>query len=256
MNRKRSIVKWLILVVLAFGTLGMSYAAHTNILTSNFNLSTSNMSFVFDRNKHEDVAVEIQQGYDGAVKDLGGIISYDDKKLEIKNIGPININDFCDGDAIITIKYVIKSEDEEHGIKQTATIESKKDQGYDLGSVEFELMSHTPIWSIETDDQSWGTKDIGRTPDVIYEYLPESLGEFHAYNTMIPSEDEDGVMIGTIILKQERGLSIPETLEIGLSSLNLPSEISSEIENGSSIEIEGNYGFAIPLDLDQFNVER
>ena len=258
MYRKRGIVKWVILLGVAFTTLGLSYAAHTNVLTSNFTISTSNMSFIFDSKNDQEVNVKIQNGSCDTVN-LGGTVSFEDKILTINDIGPIDMEDLEDGDAIITIDYAIKVETEEQGIRRPASIESKKDNGYDLGEVKFELMSHTPIWKLENGDQSWGTGELMNTPEIVYGLLPNDLGTFHASNILIPDEEEDGVMNGTIRLEQITRPDLSDELAIGLSSLNLPEEIISEIKSGSSesiLQIKGNYGFEIPLNLDQFNVER
>ncbi|MEL7656700.1 MAG: hypothetical protein AAGU75_12420, partial [Bacillota bacterium] len=169
------------------------------------------------------------------------------------------LEDLAEGDAVITIKYGIKVEDDEQGIRRPAFIESVKDNGYDLGEIEFELLSHTPIWKLASGEQSWGTSsgETG-TPEIVYGLLPDTLGTFHGYNTLILDE-EKGVMTGTVILKQVSCLNAFDVQEIGLSSLNLPDEIISEIKNNPSesiLQVKGNYGFEIPLNLDQFNVER
>ena len=257
---RRGLVKWCILISLITGLLGISYAAHTNVLYGVLNLSTSNMSFIFDSGNSMDTAVQLQNGSDGTVKDLGGKVTYKDKKLSITDIGPIDVEDLADGNAIITIKYLIKSEDKEKGIKRPAEVKHESDQGYDLGMVEFDLMSHTPVWNLENDSRSWGTKSEGidGTPAVIYDYLPKNLGEFHAYNKLVP-DHEDGMMAGTLTLKQESSPDLPDSMEIGLSSLQLPDDIIKDLKNGSpesTLLIKGTYGFAIPLDLEQFNVER
>lgn len=265
MNRRRRIrndmirrrtVKCGILIGLLSGMLGIGYAAHTNILTGDFNISTSSMNFIFDSDKN--AVVEMMNGSDGDIKDLGGKASYKDKKLSITDIGPIDIEDFIDGNANIIIQYAIKTEDKEIGIKRPAEVKQDDDSGYDLGIVEFELLSNTPVWSLENGDRSWGTKSegINGTPGIIYQFLPDNLGKFHVYNQLLPHY-EDGVTIGMLLLKQVSSPALPDNREIGLSSLCLPSEISNEIQSGSPesiLEIQGTYGFAIPINLDQFNV--
>ncbi|MDD2190182.1 MAG: hypothetical protein PHV71_06705 [Eubacteriales bacterium] len=257
MKRKRVMTIWLILIVAVLSFMGISYAAYTNVLMADFNLSTSNMSFIFDKDDSREVTVHLENEAGEPIKDLGGRSVYEDKKLTIRDIGPIDISDLQDGNAIITIKYAIKTEEKEHGIKRPAAIETKKDSGYDLGIVEFELMSDTPVWSINNGVRNWGnsSRGISRTPDIIYDYLPDSLAEFHVYHTLLPHR-EDGVMMGTLKLEQVDSPNLPKKMEIGLSSLDFPQEICNEIKRGSSdsiLEIEGTYGFSIPLDLNQFN---
>ena len=262
MKWKRGMTIWCILIVLTLGLLGISYAAYTDILIADFSFGTSNMSFVFDKDNRQEVTVQMQNGTGDSLigdhlRDLGGNAVYEDKKLTITDIGPIDIRELQDGNAIITITYAIKTEDKEQSAVRAAAIEKKKDPGYDLGTVEFELMSHTPVWSINHADQAWGNAsgNIRSVPDIIYDFLPDSLGSFQVYHTLLP-HSEDGVMIGTLKLEQLDTPKLPDKMEIGLSSLGLPAEICDEIKIGSpdsKLEIEGTYGFTIPLDLDQFN---
>jgi hypothetical protein len=270
MNRKRVIVRkdtakkrmvqWSILISLIIGSLGFTYAAHTNVLSAIISISTSSMDFVFDKGKIINTSVQIQNGSDGTVNELRCNVSYEDKTLRITDIGPIDTEELMDGNAIITINYKIKAEDIEKGIKRPAEVVNDKDKGFDLGLVPFELESNTPIWSLENDNRTWGSKTNGidGTPDEVYRYLPDNLCEFHVNNKLVPDQD-DGVMAGTLTLTQEDVPNLPDSLEIGLSSLNLPDNIIQELKNGSSdstLQIKGTYGFSIPLNLDQFNVER
>ncbi|MEL7656701.1 MAG: hypothetical protein AAGU75_12425, partial [Bacillota bacterium] len=80
MNRKKGIVKWFFLLTVIFATLGVSYAAHTNVLTGEFNFSTSSMSFIFDSENEQEAFVELCNDSGEKAKDLGGILSYEDKK--------------------------------------------------------------------------------------------------------------------------------------------------------------------------------
>jgi hypothetical protein len=242
---------------MVLGLLGVSYAAHTSFLISEFNITTSKMSFIFNKN---NVSVQIQNGADGLVRDLDAEASYNEKQLIISDIGPIDIDEFKEGNAILTINYSIKSEDEEGYILQPASIKTNNDQGYDLGTVELKLMSDTPVWLLKNEGKTWGsrTKKIKKTPDIIYDLLPDNLGEFQVYLTLVPDEKDD-TMLGSLVLKQIQAPDLPEELETGLSSLNLPDKIIKDLKKGSSeslLEIEGTYGFVINLYLDQFNVER
>jgi hypothetical protein len=237
---------------------GIGYAFHTNKLTGEFHISTGNMNFVFD-NK-EDVMVWIQGSGDKNPKDLDAKVSYKDKKLLITDIGPVDLEDFTDGDAVITIKYAIKAKEKKKGMRLPAEIEGRRDSGYDLGIIELELLSHTPVWRLENDGGSWGTKSSGikGTPDIIYDFLPDDLGDFHVYNQLKPHNEKE-VMVGTLTLQQESVPDLPDFTEIGLSSLDLPDKVIKEIKDGSEdslLEIKGSYGFAVPLNLDQFNLER
>lgn len=258
LNRRgtgRSItIKWGIFVALLFAFAGVSYAAHTNVLTSFYEFGTGNMSFVFD--KSEDVVVQIRDGSDGEERNLDCDAVYKDKKLTISNIGPISITAFSSGNAEITIHYAIEAEDKKKGMQRPAEVKKNAKSGYDLGTIKLELQSHTPVWSLENGELSIGTKSKGidGTPDIIYDFLPDHLGKFHIYNQMRPHL-EDGVMIGTLLLKQESVPDIPDTDEINLSGLGLPDEANEKIESDSLLEIRGTYGFTIPLDLNQFNVE-
>lgn len=248
-------IKWGVFIAVIFAFAGVSYAAHTNILYGDFSIGTSSMSFIFDND--EDVTVQIRNGEEGQWKDLECKASYDDKKLLIKDIGPIDFDYFADGDANILIQYAVKAEDEENGIILPAEVDKKSKNGYDLGTINLELLTNTPVWSLENGEKSWGTKSdgINGTPGIIYDFLPESLGEFHVYNELEP-ELTNGYMTGSLLLKQESQLKLPGDNEIGLSSLCLSGEVTNEIQNDSRLEIRGTYGFAIPLGLEQFNVEQ
>ena len=107
-------VKWCILISLIAGLLGVSYAAYTNVLDGVFHIGTGSMDFVFDGSNHANVAAWIQSGYEDDPADLGGDVDYnnDYKKLYITNLGPIGIEDLTSGNAVITINYAIKPNDE------------------------------------------------------------------------------------------------------------------------------------------------
>lgn len=248
-------MKWGVFIAVIFAFAGVSYAAHTNVLYGDFGLGTSNMGFIFDND--EDVSVQIRNGDGGELKELDCKAFYDGKKLVIKDIGPIDLDDFAEGNANILIQYAIKADDEENGVILPAEVDEESKNGYDLGTVELELLTNTPVWSLENSGQSWGTKSegINGTPDIVYDFLPETLGEFQVYNELQPKL-KDGYMIGTLLLKQEKAIKLSEGSEIGLSSLGLSSDVTNEIQNDSLLEIRGTYGFAIPLGLDQFNVDR
>ena len=63
------------------------------------------MSFIFNKN---NVSVQIQNGADGLVRfRCGGILN--EKQLIISDIGPIDIDEFKEGNAITN--YSIKSEE-------------------------------------------------------------------------------------------------------------------------------------------------
>lgn len=248
-------LKWGVFIAIIFAFAGVSYAAHTNVLFGDFTFNTSGMSFIFDND--EDVSVQIRDGEGGKIKDLVCKASYDDKRLIIKDIGPIDLNDFTDGNANILIQYAIKADDKENGIILPAAVDEKSENGYELGAVELELLTDTPVWSLENGGKSWGTKSdgINGTPSIVYQFLPKTLGEFQVFNELQPRL-KDGYMTGTLLLKQEKKLKLFGDNEIGLSSLSLSSDVTDEIQNDSLLEIRGTYGFAIPLCLDQFNVKQ
>lgn len=247
------IVKYSILAALILSLAGVSYAAHTNVLTTSFNFNSSGMSFIFDQDK--DVVVQLQKGSE--VKELRGKADYKEKKLIISGIGPLDIEDFADGDARITIQYAIETEDEENSILRPAEIKQISESDDDPITVDFKLLRNTPVWSLNNGEKGWGTitDEVKGTPGIIYKLLPDSLGTFEVYNQLL-AHDEDGVMVGTLLLKQVSGPEQPEPIEIKLSSLDLPDGISKEIDSDSLLEVKGSYGFTIPLDLDQFNVEQ
>jgi hypothetical protein len=251
-------VQFFIIIGVITGLLGVTYAAYSNILATDFNLDTSSLSFVFDCDNK--AVVHMENYSEGIVQELKGEVDYQDKKLIITGIGPIDMQEFATGDINITIDYAIKAEDIENSLKRPAEVDKKSEVGYDLGTVDFELLSHTPVWNLENGSKIWGTESAGieKTPDIIYQYLPDDLGTFHVYNTLIPG-DEDGVMTGTLLLKQESVPALPSLDEIGLSSLSLPEGVCNEIKSGSpvsSLEIKGSYGFVIPLNLEQFNMKQ
>ena len=248
-------IKWGVFIAIIFAFAGVSYAAHTNALYQHFSIGTSNMSFIFDND--EEVSAQIRKGTDGKLKELHCEATYDDKKLVIKDIGPIDLSDFEDGNANILIQYAIKADDKENGIILPAEKDKKSKNGYDLGTVPLDRLTNTPVWSLENGDRSWGTKSdgINGIPDIIYHYLPITLGEFHIYSELQP-QLKDGYMTGTLLLKQENKLKMPDESDITLSSLGLSSDVTDEIESDSLLEIRGTYGFSIPLSLDQFNVDQ
>lgn len=252
---KHTIIKWSIVIVLVFCLAGVGYAAHTNALYSIYGINTSNMNFIFDQNEY--ITMQIINSSAENKKVLIGNTYYKDNILNITDIGPLDINDFKDGDAVIMIKYAIKAEDDKTGLVRPAEIKHPENDGYDLKTVCLKLTSKTPFWSLENGDNIWGTKsnEIKSTPLMIYTLLPKSLGEFQFYNELRPSQ-KDGIMEGILTLKQKTGPDFPETKEIELSSLGLSNEICNSIQNDSHLEIKGTYSFSIPLYLNQFNVER
>ena len=261
MIRKRgSVRRFVMTAVFTASLLGVSYAAHTSMLTGNFDIGTSNMNFIFNNDDDSKAKVTIQQGSDGEERELSGNLSYDNKRLTIADIGPIDMDFLSQGNAVLTIQYAIKTGLEERdGLKHPAEVSQKTDNGYDLGTVDFIKTSQTPIWDLNIGHMQWGTasQNCDSTPDIIYDILPDSLGTFHAYNTMIPDLN-DGITRGELILKQETGPDLSGS-EIGLSSLDLPSGIAEKAEKGNgsiTLQIEGTYGFVVPLDLEQFNTER
>lgn len=253
-------IKWGFVVALIFAFAGISYAAYTNVLIGNYSFTTGNMSFIFDNDHKQNVTVQLQNGSNGKVKELDATVSYDDKLLKISDIGPIDMTDLINGNAVFTIQYVLKAEKEEDGIRLPAPVESERDQGYDLGKVDFDRLTDTPVWSIKTGSKSWGTSsgDTNGTPDPIYRFMPDDLGEFHVYNTL-STDEEKGIAVGTVTMVQTSCPELPEDKVIGLKSLGLPEQTVNDIKSkskGLKLVIEGSYGFTVPINLDQFNAER
>lgn len=249
MRKSHNIVGLIILIVTIVSLLGVSYAGYTNRLTQDYNLSTSSFNNIFKDNDNESVTARLVT--EGNSKELEVNPSYDNdkKRLNIIVNSPIDISDF-DNDSSVIISYSLKP-DNDSGLKQVATVNN-----HVLGAVDFTLKTATPVCSIV--NKSKGKNRIyytGNIPEAIYDYLPNVLASFNAYHTIL-SADENGVMNGTITLEQvgDNNFNIQN---INLSSLELDDSVNEKITKSNSsayIEVEASYGFSIPIDLDQFNV--
>ena len=103
-------------------------------------------------------------------------------------------------------------------------------------------MSDTPVWLLKNEGKTWGsrTKKIKKTPDIIYDLLPDNLGEFQVYLTLVPDEKDD-TMLGSLVLKQIQAPDLPEELETGLSSLNLPDKIIKDLKGSSKAYLNSSW---------------
>lgn len=254
-----------IMAALFVGVLGISYGGFSDTLVQTYNIYTGKMDFAFAdpvniSTPEETFTISMQSGECGEAVELDADISYKDKQLFITNIDTINASEFIKGNTIFKINYAIIAADDKQGIRQVAAIEGEDDAGYNLGIIDFELQSKTPVWCVESGENHWGTDTDfpGGTPDVVYQLLPDTLARFDAFHTVQPA-DQNGIICGTIILKQIGNLNFPEPPEIGLSSLEFDDEINMKIANSpiyGYLEIEAVYGFIISINFDQYNVNK
>lgn len=259
MRGKTRTLKWFLIMILILGMMGTSYAAYSNTLFGDYHFESSLLNFIFDDSDNgRSVSVEYQIGEKGPLQELDSSANYDGKQLTISDIGPLDAEMLADGNLTLFIHYTIRTEQEDQGIQQAKTVYEEEEPGYYIGEVDFQRNTDTPIWELENDGQCWGTGSVGGTPAVLYGFLPERLCQFDAYN-QIEKTDRDGLMNGTIILKQKTVPHLSQWSEINLSSLELDPDVVEQIKCGSlksSLTIEGSYGFQIPVDLDQFNIEK
>lgn len=247
----------LFLAAATMGMLGVSYAGYTDSLKVDTELSAGSMSFEFmDSGKDRDFIIGIQESGKEKVTKLDAKINYDGKTLTITDMDPIDMSFLKNGKLQILIRYIVEVTEEESVLRAASIIE--KDQRSYLGEIPFQLISSTPLWSIEGKSASWGLGDgdLGGVPQVIYELLPQTLANFRASHTLWFNEKKDR-MEGTILLEQ---IDIPKLLSIKkveLSAFGLPDDILKEMaaEKKLNLTMVGSYGFEIPLVLDQFNAE-
>ena len=250
-------MKWSLIGLLVFCLMGTGYAAYSNILVHQFSLGTGTMGFEFDDCENgRAVTVEFQKSDQNPVE-LKAEATYDGKKLTISELGPLNLQDLSDGDTAIFLCYRIKAEDEDHGLKQTAMMEGDDGNGLYLGEIDLQRNNQTPVWSLQNVDQFWGTAEgsMKASPIAVYDFLPDRLCRFKAYQVMEPAEEE-GVMNGTIVLKQSSLPDVPDS--VPLSSFALPESILKEMKKGPAemtLVVNASYKFSIPIRLEQFNFE-
>jgi hypothetical protein len=244
MGKKHNIVGLVILLIIVVSMLGVSYAGYTNILTLDYDLSSSSFNNIF-KEKSKVTAELITEEKSKKLK-VDPIFDRDKKKLRLIIDNPIDISDFEEGTTII-INYSLKA-DKSSGIKQVAPQED-----YNIGRVDFILETATPICSIANKSKTYYT---GSIPNAVYDYLPDVLASFESYHT-ISSADHKGTMNGTITLVQVGDNNFNDRPKVNLSSLDLDDSTNERIVKSKSsayVEVEAVYGFDIPINLDQFNV--
>lgn len=254
MNKIFSKAGLTVFVALMMVLLGVSYAGYTSILETNISMDSGNMDFQFSGD-NDDFSIGIQNGENGNIRAINADIAYDGKDLTITGMDPINMELLKDGDLRIIIQYEIAAADTA-SIKKAASIDSEKIADK-AGIINIQRTTKAPQWKIESSSGSWelGDKDIGDVPRIIYNLLPESLGDFQVSQTLTVDKDRDG-MQGVIILSQKEVPDLLSTESISLSSLGLSHEIAVEMMDKAedlTLTMQGCYDFTVPLALDQFN---
>ncbi|NLT46971.1 MAG: hypothetical protein GXX92_01025 [Clostridiales bacterium] len=258
MKKMFSKVGLLMLSAVMVGMLGVSYAGYTDILTVEGEVSTGSMGFEFmDTRKDRDFLIGLETD-SGKFRKLDANIDFDGKSLSITDIGPIDFSLFESGNAKIFIRYSIAAADG-RSVQRAATIK-ENDSRSSLGEIPLELISKTPEWSIsgKSEDESYGcgseNEAIDAVPQVVYDLLPDTLGQFRATHTLLPNKKGDR-MEGVITLDPADSQEILSARKVELSEFDLPDEVLKEMVGIDQLElsIQGCYGFEIPLVLDQFN---
>ena len=247
----------LLLAVVAVGMLGVSYAAYTDFLTVETDLTTGSMDFEFHDIGGEGGAIIGIMGKNGRIKKLDADIEYDGKTLRITDMEAIPMSMLEDGDMELHIRYAMKAA-EDQSILRAATIDERDQVRSIIGVIPFKLTTRTPKWSIEGDSISFGsgTRGLGRIPEIIYDSLLEDLGDFRVHHTLMINERKN-LMQGTIVLEQTEPCTLLPEGPLLLSDFDLPEEMYDEIgdETNLRLSLQGCYGFEIPLVLEQFNAK-
>ncbi|NLY71145.1 MAG: hypothetical protein GX076_05630, partial [Clostridiales bacterium] len=208
-------------------------------------LSTSSFNNVF--NEKPKVTAKLITNEETKKLKIDPIYDRDKKNLRIIIDSPLDISDFEEGTTVI-INYSLKA-GKDSGIKQAAPQDN-----YNIGRVDFTLETATPVCSIVSRSKTYYT---GNIPSVIYNYLPDVLASFDAYHT-ISSADNSGIMKGSITLVQVGDNNFNNRRKVDLSNLGLDDCTNERIVKSKSsayVEVEAVYGFDIPINLDQFNVD-
>ncbi|MGI6733055.1 MAG: hypothetical protein ACOX4J_02595 [Anaerovoracaceae bacterium] len=238
------------------GMLGVSYAAYTNILTVETDIATGSMRFEFTDIEEEGAIVGVRDK-NGNIRKLDANIEYDGKSLRITDMEAIPMSMLEDGDMELHILYAVKAT-EGQSILRAAELCEKDEARSIIGKIPFKLTTGTPQWSIEGDSKSLGsgTEGLDGIPKIVYDLLPDDLGDFRVHHTLAINESKNR-MEGTIVLEQMEPCKLLADGSLSLSDFDLPEEIYEEIgaESNLRLSLQGCYGFEIPLVLDQFNAK-
>ena len=149
----------LLIAVVAVGMQGLSYAAYTDFLTVETDLTTGSMDFDFHDIEGEGAIIGIM-GKNGKIKKLDADIEYDGKTLRITDMEAIPMSMLEDGDMELHIRYAMKAT-EDQSILRAATIDERDQVRSFIGVIPFNLTTRTPKWSIEGDSISFGSGTRG-----------------------------------------------------------------------------------------------
>lgn len=254
MNKIFSKMGFVLLSFMLLAMLGISYGAYTGALYINTSLSSGSMDMKFSE-KDDQFSLEIQIGKNDKPIELRANKSYDGKTLKISEMDPIDMSLLENGDLRFIIRYGIKPSDSSSILKASMKKPRRnKEQEY----VTFERTTASPQIIIKDNSEELDSKiTAGVASQIIYDYLPDNLGDFYVTKNLLIDEKEN-IMQGVIILEQKEALSWPFENHIKLSNLDIQADELALLEKQDNLTLllKGCYGFEIPLVLDQFNTEQ
>ncbi len=235
--------------VIGISSIGVNYTAlaSSNLIVTNETIN--NIDFNFESEYEDDFKVKFHNNTvnkQETSEELEATIDNSEKILNITGMEAVDKSDLLSGERSIQIDYRLAATDLDNGVLLVGG------EVYDLGIIPFVLSKDEPYWKICNQNGSWGigVPEIG-IPKVVYELLPDSLGELHGYNTF--TSYEDGVVKGTLTIKQ----LVPDkntSPKINLTGLKLSDELNLEIVanelSSSTLVIMANYNFVVPFALE------
>ena len=123
----------LLIAVVAVGMLGICYAAYTDFLTVETDLTTGSMDFDFHDIECEGAIIGIMCK-NGKIKKLDADIEYDGKPLRITDMEAIPMSMIEDGDMELHIRYAMKATEDQR-IMRAATIDERDQERNIIGVI-------------------------------------------------------------------------------------------------------------------------